>query len=237
MSTRAAILALVRDNLDDLDSANYRWQDARLQAILDRSRRYVYRRVRSLKPGRYFRTSETITLVAGTSEYTLATANVDAILGIERIARNGTALARPEDINPIDFSERNQYNYNNTSIVPGAEYYYVVPQESGAMIVGFMPQVATSGADMRAYLSIGPHLSWAAGAGQDSNDSGFRPDIEDYLVLVATVAALRQRPSVEPATIQGWAKEADDFFQTLKNAEDDLKLDQPQQVIYNDEIW
>lgn len=245
MSTRAALATRVRENLDDLDSSNYRWVDDRLSRILEAKRRDIYHLIRGLAPGRYFRSTQTVTTVVNQVEYTLSasgTSDLFEVVKVERIAVNGSPLVYPVDLVQLTYSDKNRfnlypYNYPTSLIYQLREMYYVSLQASGGMVIGIVPTPQTAGADLRVTVDSAPNNNWSAGSGQDSVDSQLPPRWEDLLVIQATIAALRQRPPRDTNTLISWQKEAEALQEILVKAETFMTVDTPRQVRMEDGGW
>lgn len=246
MSNRAELRDRVRDNLDDTDNANYRWSNQRLNRLLDAERRAVALMLSIAAPGKHFKVSEDLGIVAGTQEYNLQL-GVRSIARVERIAENGSALSQPIPIEKIDYSERANYQ-TATRAHRGAQYYYVYLSNTGGIPIwqiGFVPTPQTTGNDIRVHEFIevwlyaenrwDPTAPGGAGTADDQIESGLTDLAEDLVVVRTTLAALAQRPPSSDITVRHFRDLEAKLAPIVMTSEGDaFSQDTPREVIYED---
>lgn len=248
MSSRSGLRARVRDNLDDTQSANYKWSIPRLNRVMEQERRIAFSQMETLRPGDWIHeTAEDLSIVSGTQEYDLQT-GVAAIRRVERIARDGTALDQPVPLDRVNYTDRHEYETTTTS--DGAHFYYLYRKLVGGipfLTIGFVPTPKTTGADIRVHelfepweLSDNtwdPDAAGSAGTADDGQESGLPARWEDLVVVRSTIAALLQRPPAAGSpTIQQWRQEEARILAILdKRESEEPYQDAPREVRFVDE--
>ena len=243
MSSRSELRARIMDALDDEDNAQ--WEVARVNRVMDVKRRFAFTFQETLAPGRYFKSTEDLSIIADTQEYDLQD-GVSAVAFVERIAENGTALDSPIPVTKIDFTERDQYQVVTTSNARGAVYYYTYwSLDNGLPMlkIGFAPTPQTTGEDFRVHEYVQPweltDLAWdpTAGSGltDDSNESGLIDLAEDLLVYQSVIELHAQKPSVSKQTADYWRAEEAKLLSLVQTKEGDShEQDGPREVQMKD---